>query len=641
MVVPHKLMKAYMRLRTTFAARPPGVVPNLVRCARSLRFNGSVDERWQPRALGWRSSSTTGVTAVPDSERSRSDSSSTSKSDVKLRDRWHERKYVIAWFRADLRVRDNPILLAAIRAGKGHVLPVYCFDPRSFGLTDQAKFPKCAAPRAQFLRECVEDLRNSLRALGSDLIVRHGRPEVVLSELAEQYGCSQVFGSKEVARDETRVEKKLNASLAALENPPELTLRWGASTMFHLDDLPFALEEMTRIYDVFANILRAEASKPIVVRSPLLPPAKGALQPLPEGLDRGIVPSLDELLKDSVPDAWQRHFERDMRAVIPFHGGESAAIARVRHFLWEKDYVSKFMFSRTRLKGDESSSKLAPWLAHGCVSARDIYHEVRRYERTRAANRSTKAFVQDLMWRDYFRFLALRLGNVMFSLRGPRRRGDIEWGHDRVGFEAWRTGNTGYPLVDASMRELNRTGYMSGRGRRNVASFLVHELGIDWRWGAEWFESRLLDYDVHSNYGNWTYSARVGLDPREDVKRRCNVVKQGMELDVYREFAQVWLPMLAGIPREFMYSPYRLTGVQRAEFPNVDRYALPIAERKPVTVNPKDLARRMARNLHRRMRREKLKERKAQIAQRKADKLRGQQGDSYVGLLQRKLSKRR
>ncbi|KAA8493826.1 Cryptochrome DASH, chloroplastic/mitochondrial [Porphyridium purpureum] len=495
-----------------------------------------------------------------------------------LRNGVETRRYVIAWFRADLRVRDNPVLLAAIRAGKGHVLPVYCFDPRSFGLTDQAKFPKCAAPRAQFLRECVEDLRNSLRALGSDLIVRHGRPEAVLSELAEQCGCSQVFGSKEVARDETRVEEKLNASLAALENPPELTLRWGASTMFHPDDLPDGVAQLPNAFVRFRRVL--ERQPPVPMRSPLLPPAKGALQPLPEGVDCGAIPSMDELLKESIPAEAERCFQLDARAALPFRGGETAALARVHYYLWESDRIFKFNYTRRGLRGADYSSKFSAWLAHGCVSARDIGHEIKRYERTRKANLSTQRLVHELMVRDHFRFLAMRVGDALFRLGGPRGRLDFEWKHDRAAFEAWCTGATGYPLVDASMRELHRTGFMSDRGRRSVASFLIKELRIDWRWGAEWFESRLLDYDVHSNYGNWTSAAGLGVDPREEL--RLNVVKQGRAFDRYGLYAKLWLPELKAIPQGdyFMYEPHRKPAAERATCANLEQYPAPFVERK-------------------------------------------------------------
>ncbi|KAA8493823.1 Cryptochrome DASH, chloroplastic/mitochondrial [Porphyridium purpureum] len=553
---------ATMRMCDGAAIRPAFVsIPVTARKARASQFGAPwYPPRWQIQlavACAYRRSSSHIAMAASAAQ--------TSKAAV-------AGKCVIAWFRADLRLRDNPMLMDAIRAGQGCVLPVYCFDPRCFGLTDEAKFPKCAAPRAQFLRECVEDLRNNLRALGSDLIVRHGHPEVVLTQLAEQYQCSHVFGSKEVAWEETRVEKKLRANMSKLEKPPKLSLTWGAVTMYHLDDLPMDIDQLP---DVFSQFRRSVESRPAVeVRAPLLAPAKGALRPLPEGLEIGALPSMDELLEATIPEASQRQFQQDSRAVLSFRGGETAALARVQYYLWESDCVAKYKETRNGMVGGDYSSKFSAWLAHGCVSARDIYHEIKSYERTRVANDSTYWLIFELIWRDYFRLLALRCGNDIFFLGGPRRRDKIQWKQDRKAFEAWRTGNTGYPLVDANMRELNQTGFMSNRGRQNVASFLTKDLRIDWRWGAEWFESMLLDHDVHSNYGNWTYAAGVGMDPRED--RHFNVVKQAKTYDETGEYAKLWLPELADVPAEFIYEPYKIPASERSRFNGLDQYPRPV-----------------------------------------------------------------
>ena len=137
--------------------------------------------------------------------------------------------------------------------------------------------------------------------------------------------------------------------------------------------------------------------------------------------------------------------------------------------------------------------------------------------------------VFELLWRDYFRFLSVKAADSIFHLGGPRGVANKQqWRRDALLFESWQEGRTGYPLVDANMRELAATGFMSNRGRQIVCSFLVRDMGMDWRMGAEWFESLLLDYDPASNYGNWTYGAGVGNDPRED--RYFSIPKQVRQL---------------------------------------------------------------------------------------------------------------
>merc|ERR1711994_1166024 len=142
------------------------------------------------------------------------------------------------------------------------------------------------------------------------------------------------------------------------------------------------------------------------------------------------------------------------------------------------------------------------------------------------------------IWRDFFRFVCFKHGNKIFQAGGIRQS-DVEWKQDLELFDKWRKGTTGVPFIDANMRELSQTGWMSNRGRQNVASFLVKDLKLDWRLGAEWFESMLINHDVCSNYGNWNYAAGVGNDPRED--RKFNVIKQSLDYDPDGDFIKIWV----------------------------------------------------------------------------------------------------
>jgi deoxyribodipyrimidine photo-lyase len=202
------------------------------------------------------------------------------------------------------------------------------------------------------------------------------------------------------------------------------------------------------------------------------------------------------------------------------------------------------------------SSKLSPWLALGCISPRTIYTEVKRYEKERVKNDSTYWLVFELIWRDYFRFIAKKHGIKLFHVSGIRNQVD-SWRRDKAQFKRWAEGKTGVPFVDANMRELNATGFMSNRGRQIVASFLVNDLGIDWTWGASYFESLLVDYDVCSNWGNWMYVGGVGNDPREN--RYFNILRQAKNYDRNGDFVRLWIPELRAIPGFDIHQPWELS----------------------------------------------------------------------------------
>lgn len=221
--------------------------------------------------------------------------------------------------------------------------------------------------------------------------------------------------------------------------------------------------------------------------------------------------------------------------------------------------------------GDDYSSKLSPYLALGCLSPRTILDAVREYEFSRVANKSTYWLVFEVLWRDFFRIYAAQHKNKLFDLWGPKGRPDSEsktsrvWKRDMSLFDRWRNGTTGVAFVDACMRELKETGFMSNRGRQCVASFLVHDLQLDWRLGAMWFQHALLDHDVCSNYGNWTYAAGVGCDPREG--RYFKISKQARVYDSECKFIRAWLPELAAASNQDLMQSRNLHLVATSVYP--------------------------------------------------------------------------
>lgn len=455
---------------------------------------------------------------------------------------------ILIWYRNDLRLHDHAPLQTALRQNATPI-PVYCFDPRQFKPTSWG-FPKTGAIRAQFLIECIQDLRQSLQGIGSNLIIRWGKPEQVIPQLVQQLNSTAVYYYQETATEEVAVE---TAVKEALDNHRIIIRMFWGQTLYHPDDLPF---DRSNIPELFTNF-RKQVEKQSQVR-PALPPPHQQLSfpsPFPAEADLGEIPSLADLgLEQPQPEP---------RAVLIFKGGETAGQARLESYFWQQDLLQIYKETRNGLLGANYSSKFSPWLATGCLSPRYIYEQVLQYEDTRIRNDSTYWLIFELLWRDYFRFICTKHGSRVFYRSGLQRI-SIPWKQDRQQFELWRNGKTGYPLIDANMKELAATGFMSNRGRQNVASFLTKNLGLDWRMGAGWFESQLIDYDVYSNWGNWNYSAGIGNDARGF---RCfNITKQAKDYDRQGDYVKHWLPELAAVPAEQVHEPWKLTPAEQHQY---------------------------------------------------------------------------
>jgi deoxyribodipyrimidine photo-lyase len=451
---------------------------------------------------------------------------------------------ILIWYRNDLRIHDHEPLTQALKQ-RSRVIPVYCFDPRQFGTTSFG-FAKMGAFRAEFLLESVADLRQSLRSLGSDLVVRQGQPEQVIPELIQQFNITAVHYHSEVTSEELAVESGLQAALEKMGTP--LKAFWG-HTLYHPDDLPFAIHQTPEVYTQFR--------KQVEKRSSINPtfPAPNHLLGLPEEVEAGELPSLADLGLTASPV--------EVRSALRFKGGETAGIDRLDHYFWKQNHLQNYKQTRNGMLGADYSSKFSPWLALGCLSPRYIYEQVQQYEDQQVRNDSTYWLIFELIWRDYFRFICAKHGKKIFYPSGLQGI-NIPWKQDWQRFDLWREGKTGFPLIDANMRELAATGFMSNRGRQNVGSFLTKNLGIDWRMGAEWFESLLMDYDVCSNWGNWNYVAGVGNDARGF--RFFNILKQSKDYDPQGEYVKYWLPELANVPVNKVHEPWKLSSDEQKQY---------------------------------------------------------------------------
>jgi deoxyribodipyrimidine photo-lyase len=426
---------------------------------------------------------------------------------------------ILVWFRRDLRLHDNETLWQAAQDAK-QILPVYCFDPREFGASRLLELPRTGYFRSKFLLESLEDLQRSLSSLGSNLYIVCGKPEEQIPEILKQFpGQTAVYALEEFATEEIGVQKALANQLAKCGSQLKLFETTG---LFKTKDLPFAVDRLPDVFTVF----RQKLEKTLKVR--------------PEFLSHNLKLPTAKLAEGSLPTIKSLASEApitNLKPCLQFVGGETQALKRLNEYFWSKDLLRKYKQTRNGLIGPNYSSKFSAWLALGALSPVHIYHQVKRYEKERLANESTYWLIFELFWREYFRFSALKHGSRLFYKNGFIKNTKV-FKQDKNLFKSWQSGQTGTDFVDANMSELALTGFMSNRGRQNVASYLCKTLGLDWRWGAEYFEMQLIDHDVYNNWGNWSYQAGVGHDPRD---RTFNIERQAQTYDANGEYTNYWL----------------------------------------------------------------------------------------------------
>jgi deoxyribodipyrimidine photo-lyase len=432
----------------------------------------------------------------------------------------------ILWFRRDLRVHDHPALRAALE-GEERVVPVFCLDDRLL------HGRHASGARTQFLLECLHDLDESLRACNSGLVVRHGPPEQELASLAAQVGAQRLHFTADIspfARERgERTRKALTGAGVELLAHPGLNA---------IDDVGSPRTQSGRPYTVFSPFHRsweAQARRAVLG-------APRSLPALPGSLAKGRVPTLDALgLRQEVAE--------------PPPGGERAARRRLSRFL-ERD-VDGYGEGRDAL-GEDASSRLSPYLHFGCVSAREVEARLRGGE-------GPAAFRRQLCWRDFHHHVLLHFPRNARSEFQQRYRGKLRWSRAHGRFASWCEGQTGFPLVDAGMRQLRSEGWMHNRARLVVGSFLTKDLGIDWRWGERHFMRLLVDGDEANNNGNWQWIASVGTDPQPVFRRIYNPARQMATHDPTGAYVRRHVPELADVPDEYLREPWTMPAeVQRA-----------------------------------------------------------------------------
>ncbi len=423
----------------------------------------------------------------------------------------------LIWFRNDLRVSDNNSLIKAMSGKK--LIAVYFFDPRHYE-TSAFGFKKTEKFRAKFLLETVSALRDNLLELNIALLTFHGKPEDILPDLVMTHRINSIYLQREWTSEEVGV---LNAVKKHVE-PNISFVEIYDQFLFHPKDIPFASSR--EIPEVFTRF-RKKCEKYVSVR-----PITQSLLPKPEDNlieNATTIPTLEELGLEN--------FTTHPHSAFPLIGGADEAGKRLEHYFWQTKKLAFYKKTRNGFVGKDYSSKFSPWLANGSISARQIYWEVKRFEKEIKKNQDTYWLIFELIWRDYFKYISLKHGNSIFKIGGILNK-EYLWGKDDELMQTWISGNTEEPFVNANMKELKETGWMSNRGRQNVASYWAKHLEQDWRVGAAYFESMLLDYDVHSNWGNWMYNSGVGNDPRD---RKFNIKRQTELYDPQGKFQNLWL----------------------------------------------------------------------------------------------------
>ena len=425
----------------------------------------------------------------------------------------------IVWFRRDLRVHDHPSLTAAARSAE-RVVPAFVLDE---ALLD-GRF--ASGPRIRFLLGCLRELREALRERGADLVVRSGDPVRELAALARETGAEELHFASDVSGFAMARDRRVSA---AMEDAGVKIVRHPG---LFVADVGKPRTKGGKPYAVFSPFWRAWAK--LERREVHGAPRTLALPP---GVRAGEIPSADALgLPGDVPD--------------PFPPGERAA--RKRMHAWLRDGIHDYAELHDRLEG--GTSELSPYLHLGCLSPRELEQRAGGA----GSGQGPEEFVRQLCWRDFYAHVLLT--NPDNAHHAHRREMDqLDWEDDEEAFDAWREGRTGFPVVDAAMRQLRERGWMHNRARLIAGSFLTKDLHLDWRRGEAHFMALLVDGDEASNNGNWQWISSVGVDPAPYYRRMYNPAAQQERHDPDGAYVRRWVPELRDVPLAKLAEPWRMT----------------------------------------------------------------------------------
>ena len=456
---------------------------------------------------------------------------------------------IIVWFRNDLRLADHPALSAAAESG-APILPLYILDDATPGRL-------CMGGASRWwLNFSLASLGNDLKSRGGSLCLRRGKAPEILAALLSETGASAIHVTRGYEPWETELEKAASQVCRAS----------GAEFRSFGGRLLFEPEAITtgdgKPYRVFTPFWKACLAAP-APRTPLPLPKRMRFADA-EG-DRlealKLLPTRPDWAQ-GLRDAWQP--------------GEAHALSRLGIFI--EDRLADYADNRSMLEID-ATSRLSPHLHFGEISPSQVWHAIAHASAANTlADRGAESYLRELGWREFSHHLLHHFPTMPTEPLRPEFA-DFPWRDDPAGLASWQRGETGYPIVDAAMRELWHTGFMPNRARMIVASFLVKHLLIPWQRGAEWFLDTLVDADLANNSASWQWVTGCGTDAAPYF-RIFNPVLQGAKFDPNGDYVRCWVPELAGLPARDIHAPWQAPELlpAQASVKLGETYPLPIVD---------------------------------------------------------------
>ncbi len=448
----------------------------------------------------------------------------------------------LMWFSLDLRLQDLPALTAAARHHE-QVIPVYILDDHDPWRHSGASL--------WWLHHSLKSLQQSIQAQGGKLILRRGATEDILTELCEQHSIEGVYCSR-------AYEPWLNALQQQLHKVLPIK-RYSGRLLLEPDQI---LNQQGRPFQVFT------------------PYSKNLRHYLPThfSLSKCNVPWSQKKMKtEKLTDWGLQPRQPDWAARFKTHWspGEAGALNTLTSAIDE--VIAHYQEARD-LPAQPGTSRLSPHLHFGEISPRQVYHQIRQDKRLRDSQR--EPFLRQIIWREFSHYLLHHWPQFPEQPFRPNFA-HFPWRKDQVQLRLWQQGRTGYPIVDAGMRQLWQTGWMHNRVRMIVASFLCKHLRLPWQWGAKWFWDTLVDADLANNSAGWQWVAGCGADAAPYF-RIFNPVLQGEKFDANGDYIKQWLPELAGVPPKYIHKPWLAPSevLEKAGLELGVTYATPIVEHK-------------------------------------------------------------
>lgn len=435
----------------------------------------------------------------------------------------------LVFFQNDQRLHDNEGILIAERLQEPWIGVVIEPVTKTF-----KGVQRTSAKRRKAWRHAAHQFKQSVEENGGTLLLLQGPRLERIKELIDRLDPENVIYGIEPGIEEKRLYKELDKYTS--------TKTHHASWLWHPADHDRDYRDVSNTFTQFRRYVEQNSA----VRKPIQQPAK---------LNGAPRPNIDDEIPFTDP------LEHHEHSLIPFTLTEQEAKRRLQHYL-EEDLPKSYKYTRNKSLGIDKSTKFSVFLANGSMSPREAYHAIERYEDQYGSTKSTYWVKFELTWRDFFKYQAMKHGEHLYT-PGGIQRSHVEWDQDPARISSFTEGRTGYPFVDAGMRELTKTGFISNRVRQNVASFFTKNLHQDWRIGAAIFEKHLLDYDTASNYGNWQYVSGVGNDSRST--KYFNVIGQSKKYEA-AQYIKQWVPELRGIQDQHVYEPWTMSEGQQAMY---------------------------------------------------------------------------